>query len=323
MEYVKTSDTIISQLEEEIEVFKHASKQGLPGGHGKSLQSTNKENENLQHNVENAEYRIEELQASYDRLHKQHLIVKQNLDTSNRESEDLKTRLSQVAGAKLVAGNSCIADLGDKYRPTKIAEMFSELYDTEWTDAVDKLMSLKKDWSEDLAVRHLFIVLQVCYKTCSELAKRQLDSICKKLFLDIPSEQMTEQLDRHITEVKQIRDARKGLARDMSQFLIGEIFGYDQFKKECKKYKELDQELLFHIRNTEFTEKCVMICWLMVVQDPEMFIDDDMSPGERFNKDIYREYTQSGTKIAFSVWPALYLKKGGPLLSKGVVQVAN
>lgn len=102
-----------------------------------------------------------------------------------------------------------------------------------------------------------------------------------------------------------------------------EIFGYDHFREECKKYKELDQEILFHIRKTEFTEKCVMICWLMVVQDPEMFIDDDMSPSERFNKDIYREYTQSGTKIAFSVWPALYLKKGGPLLSKGVVQVTN
>lgn len=62
-----------------------------------------------------------------------------------------------------MAGNSCIADLGDKYRPTKVSEMFSELYDTEWTDAIDKLMSSNKDWSEDLAVRHLFIVLQVLF----------------------------------------------------------------------------------------------------------------------------------------------------------------
>ncbi|XP_063413994.1 uncharacterized protein LOC134696241 [Mytilus trossulus] len=339
-------DLAISQLEKEIKVLEHASKKG-PAGDTKRrqqdvsnvdeqsklmdkvedleiiLQSTNIENEHLRHNLASVEFKIDELQASYDILHKKHSIVKQNLDTANRESEDLKTRLSQIAGAKLVAGNSCIADLGDKYRPTKIAEMFSELYDTEWTDAVDKLMSSNKDWSEDLVVRHLFIVLQVCYRTCSELAKQQLNSTCKILFLDIPSEQMAEQLDRHITEVKQIRDARKGFARDVSQFLIRGIFEYDQFKKECKKYKELDQELLSHIRKTEFTEKCVMVCWLMVVQDPEMFIDDDMSPSERFNKDIYREYTQSGTKIAFSVWPALYLKKGGPLLSKGVVQVTN
>lgn len=44
--------------------------------------------------------------------------------------------------------------------------MFSELYDTEWTDAVDKLMSSNKDWSEDLIVRHLFIVLQVHVLQC-------------------------------------------------------------------------------------------------------------------------------------------------------------
>lgn len=61
-----------------------------------------------------------------------------------------------------MAGNTSIADLGDKYRPTRIAELYSELYDNEWTEAVDDLVS--KEWSEDMIVRHLFIILQVVFK---------------------------------------------------------------------------------------------------------------------------------------------------------------
>lgn len=70
-------------------------------------------------------------------------------------------RLSQVAGAKLVAGNTSIADLGDRYRPTRIAELFSELYDNEWTEAVDTLCDAQ--CSEEKIVQNLFITLQVSF----------------------------------------------------------------------------------------------------------------------------------------------------------------
>jgi hypothetical protein len=54
-------------------------------------------------------------------------------------------------------------------------------------------------------------------------------------------------------------------------------------------------------------QKCVAICWFMVVQDPEMYIDGDLQPGIQFDKEVYREFTRSGKRVAFSVWPALYL----------------
>lgn len=44
-------------------------------------------------------------------------------------------RLSELVSVRLRDNNPNITDLGDKYRPTKLAEMFSELYDNEWTDA--------------------------------------------------------------------------------------------------------------------------------------------------------------------------------------------
>lgn len=38
-----------------------------------------------------------------------------------------------------MADNPNIADLSDENRPTKLGEMYSELYDNEWTDAIEGL----------------------------------------------------------------------------------------------------------------------------------------------------------------------------------------
>lgn len=43
-------------------------------------------------------------------------------------------------------------------------------------------------------------------------------------------------------------------------------------------------------------------------------------PETVYDKQIFKEYTTMGRRVKFLVWPALFLHKGGPLLSKGVVQ---
>lgn len=48
-------------------------------------------------------------------------------------------RLSKAAGDRLTKDNAAIADLSDKHRPTKLAEMYGELYDDEWTNAYEAL----------------------------------------------------------------------------------------------------------------------------------------------------------------------------------------
>ena len=48
-------------------------------------------------------------------------------------------RLTAVAGDKLRYNNPGIADLSDEYRPNKLAEKFSELYDNEWTELYEDL----------------------------------------------------------------------------------------------------------------------------------------------------------------------------------------
>jgi hypothetical protein len=50
----------------------------------------------------------------------------------------------------MTEGNPNIANLGDPNRPTKIAEIYSEIYDNEWTDALDFCQKkLKRDYREE------------------------------------------------------------------------------------------------------------------------------------------------------------------------------
>ena len=75
--------------------------------------------------------------------------------------------------------------------------------------------------------------------------------------------------------------------------------------------------------SSTFYEKCIELCWYMVIQDPAMYLDEDISPGTVIDKNAYREFTKKGEKVEYVVWPALYLHKDGPLLYKGVVQVTS
>lgn len=54
-------------------------------------------------------------------------------------------RLSQAVAVKLQDNNPNIVDLSDQYRPTKLAEMFNELYDNEWTNVVSAMQETFDD----------------------------------------------------------------------------------------------------------------------------------------------------------------------------------
>lgn len=65
-----------------------------------------------------------------------------------------------MAGAKLTAGNARIQDLSDVNRPQKLAEKYSELYDNEWTDALEEIQD-NTDLDEKAAVLQLLELFQV------------------------------------------------------------------------------------------------------------------------------------------------------------------
>lgn len=68
--------------------------------------------------------------------------------------------------AKLRDNNPNIVDLSDVFRPTKLAEMFSELYDNEWTVAFSVLEEAKLSDSE--AVSFLLDLVMVSFFPSSE-----------------------------------------------------------------------------------------------------------------------------------------------------------
>lgn len=77
-------------------------------------------------------------------------------------------RLSSVAGEKLTKGNPAITDLGDPDRPMKIGEKYGELYDNEWTDAMENIKTVKQYYHglkdseiEEIIIHHLHRLLKV------------------------------------------------------------------------------------------------------------------------------------------------------------------
>ena len=86
------------------------------------------------------------------------------------------------------------------------------------------------------------------------------------------------------------------------------------------RYSSIFKHSFRYPKTIEFARKCVELCWLMAVQDPPLVFGSLPLCRDKFNADLYREYTRSGTRIDFPVWPALHLYENGPVLSKGVVE---
>jgi hypothetical protein len=46
-------------------------------------------------------------------------------------------------------------------RPNNSVNMYTKLYENEWTDTLDTLTQSGKRWAMDLVIKHLYIVLNV------------------------------------------------------------------------------------------------------------------------------------------------------------------
>ncbi|XP_060569842.1 uncharacterized protein LOC132728252 isoform X1 [Ruditapes philippinarum] len=221
--------------------------------------------------------------------------------------------LSKDCGARLVDNNPNIADLSNPYRPTKIAEQFSELYDNHWKDA---FQTLKNKDQENTA--YLLKIIVDCFEICWKISKnhqRNLKSAVCCPGENIASGQASKQ-KRGKTEnpvffsavqSKTLSELRKQTA-DIS--VDGVISQIESAKKEWFVSKALGS----------YTTRCIELCWLMHVQTPPVVIDTCAKSGSNFDTSRYKQYTKAGKKIDFIVWPVLLLEEGGAVLCKGVAQ---
>ncbi|XP_052797152.1 uncharacterized protein LOC128229325 [Mya arenaria] len=146
------------------------------------------------------------------------------VDDLRREKSALLQRLSKMAGEKLTRDNPDIADLSDRNRPTKLGEMFNELYDNEWTDAFEELVASGYDEREavDTLQMTLMKVFQFCEKKASLLVK-QTETAADLLFDEFSRSALQETTKnmpagkKALTmDPKQLAEMRGGLQREGS-----------------------------------------------------------------------------------------------------------
>ncbi|KAK3577655.1 hypothetical protein CHS0354_018279 [Potamilus streckersoni] len=104
----------------------------------------------------------------------------------------------------------------------------------------------------------------------------------------------------------------------------------DEFKDEAVTHlhKVLSNEFGISSKDYPDTSKylasCIDFCWKMGVQEKPMHLDTlaEKEDGlERiFVQDKFKAYTKSGKRVAYLVWPALFVHEGGAMLAKGIAQ---
>ncbi|KAJ8297747.1 hypothetical protein KUTeg_024278 [Tegillarca granosa] len=200
-----------------------------------------------------------------------------------------------------------------KNRPTRLAEMFNEIYDNVWTDTLEGLNQPKQIATEKKAVEHMASILKVCYEYCANKFQDTLTQVEEILLLNV--EKNTDE-ELYKEECKQLKDmlklagvrTSKGLNQDMAIKSVHD----PKLRKVMETYKDVTEK---------FTKQCLEICWLMAVQDPQVVLHwGSLKEGSSINSDHFKCFTRSGTLLEYVVWPAMLLHKDGPFLSKGIVQ---
>ncbi|XP_052077502.1 uncharacterized protein LOC127715482 [Mytilus californianus] len=303
----------------------------LKAARDNSVIEIKKENQNLQLRFDSYSRQIDLHQRQTEAKEKSLKIsIKEKEDlilALRKEKDDLQTRLSSVAGEKLTKGNPAITDLGDPNRPMKIGEMYGELYDNEWTDAMEYTDTVqgyypdkKKSEIEEIVIRHLHRLLICCYTHCVKVSAEQLctigQNVAVTLYLNLDSD---EKYSSFPGSKEVIIKRRHNIENTIKFFLEKQVIGKEMVVQGWE-FEHKNEKLISSLLKTTFFEKCIHLCWSMAIQDPMMQLDKDLQPGTVFDKSQYKEFVKSGDTVSFVVWPALYLHENGPLLYKGVVQ---
>ncbi|XP_056013441.1 uncharacterized protein LOC125678386 isoform X2 [Ostrea edulis] len=120
----------------------------------------------------------------------------------SKEKEQLLTRLSEVAGAKLKSNNPAITDLSDENRPLKLAEKFSQIYDDDWTDSLEEITKIGVD--EETSISFLLRIVMTAFELCSrsQFACFDLSDCQKVIWCD-------ENVKQHVLHEIKLSDAAR------------------------------------------------------------------------------------------------------------------
>ncbi|XP_033744187.1 uncharacterized protein LOC117330077 [Pecten maximus] len=251
------------------------------------------------------------LQRKFENMERELKDTEAKLHQAEQEKEYWVNRMSKVTGDKLTRDNPDVADLSDPNRPQKLGEQYSQLYDDEWTDAMEILTDTDntKD-NERRGIDFLISILKRSHETCIKHADDQMKQLQEVVMLE-PSVEQTGDTNYPIEVQRSLKDAQKQASKRSLPVIREKV------KHNLKSLEENNSLDMLG----PFVDKITEICWGMVMQSPRVeFLFPPNKRGERFNKDFFKEFTQSGDSLDYVVWPAMVTHKQGSLLMKGIVQ---
>lgn len=242
--------------------------------------------------------------------------------------EEVRLRLSKLAGDKMAADNPDLTDLSDPYRPTKLVELFKQVYDDDWSHAFEDLERTR------LPERKIIGILEKILKDaelfCEKAAEQQIEGmVCDSMYMvenlirpkfknnsNADPVTSTNAYELSNREEKTIRTyinlLRKALARTS-------VTGLTQIFANCHLKNLVKPDITPCNGINNFVKKIIDLLWMMKIQEVQMVL---LWPKEndKFDKNMFTEYTRTGDIIEYTVWPGVLLFKNGSLMSKGVVQ---
>ncbi|KAJ8298354.1 hypothetical protein KUTeg_024885 [Tegillarca granosa] len=222
------------------------------------------------------------------RLGNRLLVTPQRPERNSHRSDD---RENYIQGENKLPGLLLNSDVSDSEKTNTIAKMFVDLYDYEWNEALEVLIHTMKEQKAIEVLKEILIGSQ-----------SHVPVHVKDLFLSrkIPRDVK----DQGYKSAKEYRRAAAAISIPVIQYEVGQ------------KLQSIAQSDSFRVNN--YINRCISVLWLMVIQDPPLSLY--WPQGNSFDSQNFYEYTDKGNYVDFSVWPALRLYEGGPLLSKGVVK---
>ncbi|XP_052239689.1 uncharacterized protein LOC127850596 isoform X2 [Dreissena polymorpha] len=185
-------------------------------------------------------------------------IQKLKGDTTKLEEEKQDALRSAMMSVKLRDNNPNIADLSDPFRPTKLGEQFSELYDNEWTDAFD---ALQEEFEERHAISILLDIVMDSYQFCDTELKC-VWKFANEWFIE-ENAPTSQQLS------KTLKDSRKhNINRRVSDIQKK----YTRYLREMTANRKLTT-LVETDPLKEYISTCVRLSLLMTANDPPVVIE--------------------------------------------------
>nr|XP_022325311.1 uncharacterized protein LOC111125624 isoform X2 [Crassostrea virginica] len=271
--------------------------------------------------------------------------LQSELQKKTEEADELSTRLSRFASQQLTEGNPNIADLSDIHRPTRLGEMYSQLFDDEWSEAFEALKpNMKKEAEVDdedelypniLTLLHS--ILEESFTFCKEKSTEQLQKLENKIKegLKTTATQSEEKMDVDQSPSRG-KDDKMEEEPSQTQSMLDQTV--ERHSKELRKAASVetariqtqvfmkeklpsllqDEKVRQDPRVVSYVTKCVELCWYMCMQDPPMKLAVPKK-GETMDKNLFSFHGRKGRVVNCCVWAALLLHKDGPLVCKGYV----